>query len=164
MVVFSSWVYQGTVSQHRTHSALVKVHGRNGDGCGGVNGVSCSCAVRIAFFPTHITLFISIENHLPFYYSCLPLQNTLAIFHVQLEYLRFIGKCFILLAGYFTSMLNSWETNMCFLCSSKNVHKYIIYTFFHALYLVLIFFTLEISLSSDRLLIAQLGTKLKTVE
>lgn len=59
------------------------------------------------FFPPQITLFVSTENHLPSIISFSLLQNPFVIFHIQLEYLRLIGKCFILLAGYFTSMLNS---------------------------------------------------------
>lgn len=45
-----------------------------------------------------------------------------------------------------------------------NISSLIAGYLFHALYLILIFFSLEASLSSDRLIIAQLGPKLKTVE
>lgn len=67
---------------------------------------SVAAELGLFFSPSHITLFISIENHLPFY-QLLTVGKPIVIFHVQLEYLSFIGKCFILLAGYFTSMLNS---------------------------------------------------------
>lgn len=80
MVGLFSWVYQGPVSRHRTHSSLVKVHGRSGDGHGGVSGVFCSCRDRIVFFPTHITFFINIENHLLFYDQLLTVAKTICNF------------------------------------------------------------------------------------
>lgn len=68
------------MSQHRTHSALIKVRGMSGDGRGGVSGVFCSCRVRIVFSPTHITLFVNIENHLSCYHQLLtvakPIRNS----------------------------------------------------------------------------------------
>lgn len=94
-----------------------------------VVSVVFSVAAEIGlFFSPHTSLFLStlrITCYFMISYSLL--QKPFVIFHVQLEYCRVIGKCFMLLAGYFTSMFNSWEINMYFLFSSKNVHQYLFF-------------------------------------
>lgn len=74
-----------------------------------VVSVVFSVAAEIGlFFSPHTSLFLStlrITCYFMISYSLL--QKPFVIFHVQLEYCRVIGKCFMLLAGYFTSMFNS---------------------------------------------------------
>lgn len=71
--------------------------------------VVVSVAAEIGlFFSPHTLLYLSeLRTTYHFIISCSLLQNPFVTFHVQFEYLRLTGKCFILLASYFTGTLNS---------------------------------------------------------